>query len=161
MPIPQYTDDRHFDRKIDIWMARQIYNAVLGDKYPVIEDITDLNLFYQTSKVIDTIRALKSVLASRKMVYLYGAGKVGRDYYRQIRMNLDYDIVLWVDNNYKNIEQKECVISNPECIFNYDFDVIVVALVSNTQRKNVKDYLMNLGVDESKIMLEKPIRIIA
>ena len=92
---------------------------------------------------------------------MYGAGKVGRDYYRQIRMNLDYDIVLWVDNNYKNIEQKECEISNPECIFNYDFDVIVVALVSNTQRNNVKDYLMNLGIDESKIMFEKPIRIIA
>ena len=74
-------------------------------------------------------------------IILYGAGKVGQSYYKQIR-GLNYcEIVAWVDKN--KIQCDGVNLSNDNVFTQVDFDYVVMALKSKE------------AVDEITQMLEK------
>jgi len=83
-------------------------------------------------------------------IVLYGAGNVGRQFYAQVTEINYCEIVLWLDKKAGGIHQKM-----PETIVSFDvnnYDIVVIAIKRELVAKDVKDFLINSGVPESKIL---------
>ena len=88
-----------------------------------------------------------------KRIVLYGAGKAGRDYYRQLT-KMGYNVVLWVDSNSSEIEN----VKAPTAIFEAEYDIILLSVSRSEYVESIKQSLRNIGIGEEKLMWKKPVR---
>jgi len=101
----------------------------------------------------------ENVPVGSKLV-LYGAGMVGKSYYRQIRENHFCNIVLWVDKSYESISNLKYTILNPEMINDTEFDYLLIAILEYREAKEIaKDIVEDYHVDKEKIILYEPKRL--
>ena len=82
----------------------------------------------------------RGLLSKNARIVLYGAGDVGRDFYRQILEYEDVEVVAWVDKNYQNIKG-EYKIVNTEKIRELKYDKILMAIYDKRQQENAFEYL--------------------
>jgi len=83
-------------------------------------------------------------------IILYGAGNVGKQFYDQITETNFCEIVFWLDK-----KADEVLVKRPETVAslnidNYDFAVI--AIENETTANSIKNFLMNYGIPEYKIL---------
>jgi glycosyltransferase involved in cell wall biosynthesis len=89
-------------------------------------------------------------VAYQQNVVLYGAGAVGKEYYRQL-MELDYcKNLVWVDKNYDFLSRPEVV--SPETILETEFDKLVIALENKDIRRQIRNDLISRGIEAEKIV---------
>lgn len=88
-------------------------------------------------------------------IILYGAGKVGEDYYSQLQRNDFCHIVAWMDKkkNYYN----ELVVS-PDKIRSLEYEKVVIAVKKKEVAEEIIEELMKSGVKRSKIIWEPPFK---
>lgn len=91
---------------------------------------------------------------TNKNIIIYGAGKVGISYIKQIKCsNSSINLVLWVDKEYKKLQSINNIkISNPEEVLNKDYDSIVIAMIDKKIALSIKQYLIDLKVPANKII---------
>lgn len=77
---------------------------------------------------------------SGSKIILYGAGAVGKAYYKQLTKIGYCNQILWVDRNASNIISD--VVKTPDCIKNEEFDYIVIAIENLNVREEVKNFLI-------------------
>lgn len=93
-------------------------------------------------------------------IVLYGAGMVGKSYYRQIRENSFCNIVLWVDEAFKRIANDKYAVSDPEQIKLREFDYLLVAITDYMAAKSLAiEIAEKYCVVESKIVTCEPKRL--
>lgn len=85
-------------------------------------------------------------------IALYAAGKVGKEYYKQLIDNERYCIAAWFDNNFEMLKEKGLPVANPRTVGEYDFEKIVIAVEREFLYKEIKEQLMNSGVAGEKII---------
>ena len=90
-----------------------------------------------------------------KKIVLFGAGRVGKDYYKEFLIN-EINVVLWVDNYHYDIQCYGMNIFSPDRISYIEYDYILCALFSRTKVDEIKTQLINLGISEEKILWEQP-----
>ena len=83
-------------------------------------------------------------------IILYGAGSVGSTYYKQIEKSGYCQIVLWVDKNAEILRDNR--IKNIDCVDNYSCDCVVIAIENRNICNSVREWLLNRGVTEDKIV---------
>lgn len=88
-----------------------------------------------------------------KRIVLYGAGKAGRDYFRQL-VKMGYDVVLWVDSNSTEVKN----VKTPQAISGVEYDVILLAVSRPEYAESMKQTLKDIGIGEEKLMWKKPVR---
>lgn len=90
-------------------------------------------------------------------IIIFGAGLVGKSYYRQLMVNQYCKIELMVDNNYnKNFDGRYPVIS-PEFIKDSVYDYILVAVLNEEQSKKIYNQLLYIcNVPNEKIVTYIP-----
>lgn len=86
-------------------------------------------------------------------IVLYGAGDVGRDYFRQIMNRNDLCMCAWVDRNYETIGFP---IESPNAILECQYDVVLIALNDEKNVDRIKSDLEKIGVNRSKIIWKQP-----
>ncbi len=91
---------------------------------------------------------------------LYGAGKVGRSFYKQIKSKGNYQLVSWVDRDYWKYQKSEMKIESVDALAEKEYDVILVAINYESMAKTIKETLINKGIPEKKIVWIKPENII-
>lgn len=93
-----------------------------------------------------------------KKIVLYGAGKVGRDYYFQISKSGKGEIVAWVDKE-KYGRTNLIQICQPEALKDICCDVILLAVKSKSVAQEIKNELMQncIYTNESKILWSEPV----
>ena len=97
-----------------------------------------------------------SVIPKGSKIVLYGAGNVGKAYYKQLKTNDFCEIILWVDSNYKKTGIDEVV--SPERIEIITFDYIVIAVAENAVAKQIDSYLQSkMKIAKEKIVYQKPL----
>ena len=101
---------------------------------------------------------LVDVLVGKRII-LYGAGKVGYDYFLQIPYCRNCSVIAWVDKNYKRIHYPEGNVSAIESIYALEYDLILIAISKPTEAEQVRMSLINQGVDSNVIYWQKPIVI--
>lgn len=85
-------------------------------------------------------------------VVLYGAGVIGRSFYKQITKNKFCEIIAWVDRNYENIDIPYAVIKNPKAILQEKYDYVVVCLKERQIAEKAMDELKIMGIAEDRIL---------
>ena len=101
------------------------------------------------------IKCNKEIL--NKKLIIYGAGKVGKDYIRQIKKEHLCKNFIWVDKNYvaKEAYLGEFVYS-PERIRTYDFDFILIAINNAEVADEIKSEIeKEFGITSEKIIIDK------
>lgn len=88
-------------------------------------------------------------------VVLYGAGNVGKAYYRQLMQISDIEIVAWVDKMPGTVCGYE--VKSPEILKNVEFDQILIAVANEKIADEIK---MNLDeyASSERILWEQPMR---
>lgn len=97
-----------------------------------------------------------NLLEGKKYV-LYGAGKVGLGYYRQIQSLEEGKLVLWVDKQWQNLTDFSGVVYPVEAIIEIDYDYILLAVEKKELAEEIKNELINMNISEEKILWKKPI----
>jgi len=94
-----------------------------------------------------------SKLPQKGRIILYGAGEIGKDYYRQLTETNYCKIVLWVDKNYALYQNSNMPIHSPNEIAEKDFDCVLIAVFDSNSAYNIRQYLSNtLNVPEDVII---------
>lgn len=86
-------------------------------------------------------------------IVIYGAGKIGKAYVRQISHSSYCDLVLWIDKNVT-----EAGVKKPVELLEYEYDYILVAIKNPDIVQEVRHELKQLGVWESKIVWKMPVK---
>lgn len=96
----------------------------------------------------------------KENIILYGAGKVGQDYYKKLSCSNYISIRLcgWVDKNYEKYRENGLGVQPVEYIRNSKYDYILVAVNSETVFCEIKEELKGIGVIEDKIIWGKPLK---
>ena len=84
-------------------------------------------------------------------IILYGAGAAGiclENYIRSVEGN---NMVCWVDQNYKELQDALDVI-DPQKIVYYEYDYIIISIMRGSAVQSAKKSLIALGVPEGKIL---------
>lgn len=134
---------KEMKKTIDVFFMRRLMQGVSsasGLDFPV----------YKYSKE-DSLHA--------KRVVLYGAGKVGRDYYRQLRMYTDIELVGWVDSN-SNVQSPYYKITAKDSLKEMKFDILLIAVSSSITATKIKEDLVALGIESDKIIFDMPVSYI-
>lgn len=83
-------------------------------------------------------------------IIIYGAGKVGHEYYEQIKRLKYAQIVLWVDKNFHKYEKEN--VKDIKMVSKAEYDYLVIANASEEMNKIIIGELINLGVAKNKII---------
>lgn len=91
-----------------------------------------------------------------KRIVLYGAGRCGWEYYRQLRLYSQIEIVAWADKNAKKIEFDcmRCIL--PDEIVGLDYDVLLIAVRYKEFADEIRQELLEKGIAEEKILWQRP-----
>ena len=84
-------------------------------------------------------------------IILYGAGEVGKAYFEQISKTSYCNVIAWIDQIQKNIMGRKTISLNE--IDKYEeYEYVVVALANEATYLNVRESLIDHGVDEKKLV---------
>lgn len=92
-----------------------------------------------------------------KKIVLFGAGKVGCSFYREIKNKTTLKVVLWLDNYPDKEFYMDMKIEGPEKLLEAEYDYIVCAVLEEGQAKIIKSQLVGLGVQETRILWKEPV----
>lgn len=88
-------------------------------------------------------------------IVLYAAGNVGRRYYSQIQKTKYCSVVAWVDKNWEKEEFRQMGIESPDVMVYRIFDYVVIAVENSEVVKQVRSYLLEKGIADSKIIFRE------
>ena len=83
-------------------------------------------------------------------IILYGAGAVGKAYYKQLEKSGYCREVLWVDRDAEILGDDR--VKNIDCIDNDDYECIVIAIENRNICNAVREWLIQKGIAEKKII---------
>lgn len=91
-----------------------------------------------------------------KKVALYGAGAVGHDFLRQMRICGMNPPIAVIDKRHSKISWCNIRIVSPCSIMSLDFDILIIAVLNKKIMEEIRAELLFMGVPEEKIVWEKP-----
>lgn len=94
-----------------------------------------------------------------KKIVLFGAGKVGRNFYRDMEKNRRIEIVLWIDNHIPQEPIMERNIESPQCLLDIEYDYVLCAVKKKEIAENMEEQLIHMGIVKSKILWKEPFNL--
>lgn len=95
-------------------------------------------------------------LDKESSIVLYGAGKVGLDYYRQIYRRKLAELVLWADKEWEKYQKDYLPVSAPEEIGSCVFDYLIIAVWKKDLADEIRQKLVDMGIAAEKILWNTP-----
>lgn len=83
-------------------------------------------------------------------IVIYGAGRVGHEYYEQIQQLKYSQIILWVDKNFSKYENEN--VKDIRIILEVEYDYLIIANASEEMHKIIIKEMVDLGVPRNKIV---------
>lgn len=93
-------------------------------------------------------RLWETIVPVGENVVIYGAGFFGKELFCSMLKDCKYRLKAWVDQNYHSIGYP---VISPESLRDITDVWVVVAIISENTYVQVKNYLVSLGIDDSKI----------
>lgn len=125
------------------YMVRQIFHGAMK---------LGANKGYVPVFCVQNIECLKG-----KRIVIYGAGRVGQDYYAQLCKYTSIRIVGWVDKNYQSYNFDYAEVQPIEQLQKSQYDVILVAIKDKELAMQIREDLMKKWkVAEEKILWQCP-----
>lgn len=89
-------------------------------------------------------------------IVLYGAGKIGMAYYRQIFFHKLANMVLWVDKNWESYSDSYMPLFSPDSIKDCEYDYLIIAVKKKELADEIRQELIQQGVEDAKILWRVP-----
>lgn len=89
-------------------------------------------------------------------IVLYGAGNVGKAYYKCIQGGEYANVVMWVDSDWKNKQVYAPEIESPGNISETNYDYIVIAIENEKIASEIMTEMRKQGVPVEKMIWKKP-----
>lgn len=96
----------------------------------------------------------------KSKVILYGAGNIGRSYWKSLQVEAYAEIVGWVDKNYAELRELGIPAESLQDAMSKKYDFVVIAINNEDVVKEVKNMLLCYGVQKEKIVWKKSKEII-
>lgn len=90
-----------------------------------------------------------------RRIVIYGAGNVGKSFYKQLVWREDIEIIAWVDKGLANQYVYGCKIESPDILNNLTFDKLLIAINDQSVAWEIRDRLSGF-VSEKQIVWSKP-----
>lgn len=94
-----------------------------------------------------------------KRIVLYGAGTVGRHYWKQIYKLDACEAVGWTDQDWQDRRREGLDVSPIGCLLDSEYDFVVIAELEEDAADKAKQELISLGVAEGKILWRRPLEL--
>lgn len=91
-----------------------------------------------------------------KRIIVFGAGRVGRDYYAQIRRYTDCKVVAWVDSHPERYDYSHIKLYNIDNLDSMEFDLLVIAVKRAEIADEICTQLIARGIDKNRIYWAEP-----
>lgn len=86
-------------------------------------------------------------------IAIYGAGTIGQHLYRRLNSNQLFDIIKWVDPDYIALREHGLSVDSPSSVADADFDNLIIAIMDQAVAEEIRNEMINYGVEKSKIIL--------
>lgn len=106
-------------------------------------------------KVRDLYHIPFSISDIGQKVVIYGAGSVGKSYYRQLAQVKNIEIVAWIDKNLAKMSIYDFEVESPHILKSIHFDKLILAVKDLQMAFEIKAEL-NKVVPDEKILWEEP-----
>lgn len=87
-------------------------------------------------------------------IALYGAGKVGQDFFIQILQSKYCVLSVWIDKNFQAYREKYLPVYPCECLRYVVFDYVLVCVKDRQVAYDMINYLIGVGIDKAKVIWE-------
>lgn len=87
-------------------------------------------------------------------IVIYAAGMVGKAFHAQLKASKYADIVLWVDQNWKDAE-RGLGIEAVEKVIDSRYDYLIIAIDSKKTADKIRENLIQMHVPENKIVWDE------
>lgn len=145
--------DGHEERE---HLLRQLGKYLLQEMHYAVNNrlglVTAGNLIYTEPYKLDP----SAFFAQKKKIILYGAGKVGVDYRKQLADCANFEICVWVDRDYDKYQEKGVDVQPVEHILEVEFDFILVAVRKQKVFQEIKKKLVDMGVSKDAVIWGRP-----
>ena len=141
------------------------YDHILKKTFPDLCEKTESTCFEEMLSVIksfDDKGRLQQFVPSRinelqgKRIVLYGAGRVGVDYYTELSRIKDIHIITWIDKNNSRYDYRFSEVQPIDVIEYLEFDVILIAVADKRLFEEIKKELVYNRVDAEKVLWISP-----
>lgn len=89
-------------------------------------------------------------------VALYGAGEVGKSFFRFFQLARPGQIVLWVDRQYEKLQKEGLLVQDVEWLKSAELDKILIAVKFRNNAEGIASSLLQMGIQPEKIIWEQP-----
>lgn len=162
-------------KSLDEYKKTFVYIKEHLNKMPFYNDLTEVTLrptfgkFFQIFKKSNTpeealflltrradwyhrgeFKLPKNGTGGKTKVVLYGAGAAGKRIHRKIIAEKEVMLVAWLDRNYE--QERESGVDMPKKIQTLQYDYVFIAIESTYVLDEVEKYLLDLGVEQGKIV---------
>ena len=158
--IPHYLYDDCFFEYIYKWYTYLVEhidcipNARQQIEYQYIILAEQRKTIYQDVTAIEEYMFPFNMVPANSKIVLWGAGKIGKVYYQQIKRIQYCEIVAWVDKNYAMYDDFR-VQTTDIVTMDLDVDYVVIAIYSEYEKDKVISLLMDRGIAADKIIWKK------
>ena len=84
-------------------------------------------------------------------VIIYGAGKVGLEFYYQNKEYHYLDVVTIIDKEYEKIDLDDLIVEDISVLSSVEYDYVLIAVLNESVAKLIKEDLICFGVENKKI----------
>lgn len=106
-----------------------------------------------------TVRAANFYDCIAQNIAVYGAGKLGQRFYRQITgaekvngVRYSSNVVLWMDRDFLEYQNKGMPVYSPAEAVKQEYQQLIIAVAKKEIAEEIKASLLELGVNKSKII---------
>lgn len=147
---------KEFERKFKEYNIWNVMEQQLGD---YIKNVISLVIKGVYNIELTSVSYLfpYELIPSQSRIALYGAGVVGKSYWKCLRKQKYAKLVAWVDCKYDEIVFYEGVnIESPKTLADIEFEFVVIAILDKKRAKEIEKYLLDLKIPKQKIVWTIP-----
>lgn len=155
----------------------KMYNAIYEvldsyDCYQELESCMDSLLWYRQLKYVgENIQCFQvkkyyfevvkycfrdvEVLEGKRII-VYGAGRVGRDYYAEMCRYTDCTVVAWMDSHPEQYDYPHIKLLSIENLDSVEFDLIIIAVKNAEMADEICNQLSTKGIEKNRIYWSMP-----
>ena len=115
-----------------------------------------MSYMYRGSIYIGRYRFGNIHMLRGKKVVIYGAGRVGQDYYCQIAGYKECTIVGWIDKMFSRYKFDYAQVQEISALKSMNYDKLIVAVRDKTIADEIIKTLCELGIEKGKVVWTKP-----
>lgn len=144
-----------------------LYDDMIAHFHDVISvegeiDYRQIGMYFLQPRYNDAFKQIEykyqfpiRLIPAGNRVVVYGLGDVGRDYLNYLCTSSDYELAGCIDRNAEAFRKQYNDVVKPESVSELCFDYIVLAICNRAVAMQMKNTLLQLGVDESKIIWDE------